>query len=49
MLEIIKEILETNKDKHLSDQQISDILKERGIDMARRTVSKYKSIIRRQV
>ena len=47
-LEIIKEILETNKDKHLSDQQISDILKERGIDMARRTVSKYKSIIRRQ-
>lgn len=49
VLEIIKEILETNKDKHLSDQQISDILKERGIDMARRTVSKYKSIIRRQV
>ena len=48
VLEIIKEILETNKDKHLSDQQISDILKERGIDMARRTVSKYKSIIRRQ-
>ena len=49
VLEIIKEILETNKDKKLSDQQISDILKERGIDMARRTVSKYKSIIRRQV
>ncbi len=49
VLEIIKEILEANKDKHLSDQQISDILKERGIDMARRTVSKYKSIIRRQV
>ena len=49
VMEIIKEILETNKDKHLSDQQISDILKERGIDMARRTVSKYKSIIRRQV
>ncbi len=49
VLEIIKEILETNKDKKLSDQQISDMLKERGIDMARRTVSKYKSIIRRQV
>ena len=48
VLEIIKEILETNKDKKLSDQQISDILKERGIKMARRTVSKYKSIIRRQ-
>ncbi len=49
VLEIIKEIIETNKDKKLSDQQISDMLKERGIDMARRTVSKYKSIIRRQV
>ena len=49
VLEIIKEIMESNKDKRLSDQQISDILKERGIDMARRTVSKYKSIIRRQV
>ncbi|MBR4159955.1 MAG: RNA polymerase factor sigma-54, partial [Spirochaetia bacterium] len=49
VLEIIKEILETNKDKKLSDQQISDILKERGIDMARRTVSKYKLLIRRQV
>ena len=49
VLEIIKEILEINKDKKLSDQQISDMLKERGIDMARRTVSKYKSIIRRQV
>ena len=49
VLEIIKEILETNKEKKFSDQQISDMLKERGIDMARRTVSKYKSIIRRQV
>ena len=49
VLEIIKEIIETNKEKHLSDQQISDMLKERGINMARRTVSKYKSLIRRQV
>lgn len=49
VLEIIKEILETNKEKRLPDQQISDMLKERGINMARRTVSKYKSIIRRQV
>ena len=46
VLEIIKEIIETNKDKRLSDQQISDMLKERGIEMARRTVSKYKSIIK---
>ena len=49
VLEIIKEIIEAHKDEKLSDQQISDILKERGINMARRTVSKYKSIIRRQV
>ncbi|MBO7516627.1 MAG: RNA polymerase factor sigma-54 [Spirochaetia bacterium] len=49
VLEIIKEIIETHKESHLSDQQISDILKERGINMARRTVSKYKSLIRRQV
>ncbi len=49
VLEIIKEIIEANKEKHLSDQQISDMLKERGINMARRTVSKYKSLIRRQV
>ena len=49
VLEILKEIIESNKEKHLSDQQISDLLKERGINMARRTVSKYKSIIRRQV
>ena len=31
------------------DKEISDMLKERGINMARRTVSKYKSLIRRQV
>ena len=48
VLEIIREIIETHKEEKLSDQQISDILKERGINMARRTVSKYKSIIRRQ-
>ena len=48
-LENIREIIESHKDENLSDQQISDILKERGIDMARRTVSKYRSKIRRQV
>ena len=46
VLEIIKEIIETNKDKKLSDQQISDMLKEEGISMARRTVSKYRSLIK---
>lgn len=46
VVEIIREIMETNKDKRLSDQQISDMLKERGINMARRTVSKYKSKIK---
>jgi len=42
--EIIKEILEehSNEKKHLSDQKISDILKKRGISVARRTVTKYR-------
>ncbi len=48
-LENIREIMEKHKDENLSDQQISDLLREEGILMARRTVSKYKSIIRRQV
>ncbi len=41
-LETIKEIIESHKSQHLSDQQISDLLKERGVEMARRTVSKYR-------
>ncbi len=42
--EIIKEIIEENKsEKKLSDQKISDILKSRGINLARRTVAKYRS------
>jgi len=42
--EIIKEILEEHADeqKQLSDQKISDILKKRGISIARRTVAKYR-------
>ncbi len=42
--EIIKEILEehANAKKRLSDQKISDILKKRGISVARRTVTKYR-------
>lgn len=45
-MEAIKEILESHKDEKLSDQQISDMLKEEGISMARRTVSKYRSLIK---
>ena len=42
--EIIKEIIEENSTgKKLSDQKISDILKSRGINIARRTVAKYRS------
>lgn len=40
---IIKEIIEENRTgKKLSDQKISDILRERGITLARRTVAKYR-------
>ena len=41
--EIISEIISSNTTgKPLSDQKISDILAERGIKAARRTVSKYR-------
>ena len=40
---IIKEILEEDPSgKHLSDQKIADLLKKRGIPLARRTVAKYR-------
>ncbi len=39
----IKEIIEEEGgQRHLSDQKISDILKNRGINLARRTVAKYR-------
>ncbi len=38
--DMIKEIIEQNG--ALSDQKISDLLKEKGVDCARRTVSKYR-------
>ena len=42
--EVIREIiLENNTGKTLSDQKISDILKTRGINLARRTVAKYRN------
>jgi len=41
--EIIREIIEANGDsKRLSDQKISDLLAERGINIARRTAAKYR-------
>ncbi len=41
--EIVKNIIIENKnEKKLSDQKISNILKEKGINLARRTVSKYR-------
>lgn len=41
--QIIKEILEEDPSgKHLSDQKIADLLKKRGIPLARRTVAKYR-------
>ncbi|MDT4761869.1 RNA polymerase factor sigma-54 [Sphaerochaeta sp. PS] len=42
--EIIRQILEEHQGKKaLSDQKISDLLKERGITVARRTVAKYRN------
>ncbi len=43
--EIIREIIsasEAGNGKKLSDQKISDLLSQRGIDIARRTVTKYR-------
>jgi RNA polymerase sigma-54 factor len=42
--ERIREILNEEKGtgKHLSDQRIADLLKKRGINIARRTVAKYR-------
>jgi len=41
--ETIREILAAQKDgKKLSDQKISDMLSQRGIEIARRTVTKYR-------
>lgn len=42
--EIVREILEGEgkTGKHLSDQRISDLLAQRGIKIARRTVAKYR-------
>ncbi len=42
--QIIKEILQAEAGgKHMSDQRISDLLAKRGINIARRTVAKYRN------
>ena len=43
----IKEMIENNKGKKLSDQKIADALEEEGIHVARRTVNKYRKEIDR--
>ncbi len=40
--DMVREIIENNTGKPLSDQKISDMLKDKGISCARRTVSKYR-------
>ena len=44
---MIGEILLEHKDdsKKLSDQKITDLLNERGVQVARRTVAKYRSLL----
>ena len=39
-------IADENPRKPLSDQQVVDILKEQGIQIARRTVAKYRGQLR---
>jgi len=43
--ELIKEIFENEKGNKISDQRISEILNEKGIKIARRTVAKYRKIL----
>lgn len=40
--EIIRELIEKSDGKRLSDQKLSDMLAERGVSVARRTVAKYR-------
>ena len=43
ILAVLKEIIaEENKEKPLSDEAITKILTEKGYDIARRTVAKYR-------
>lgn len=40
--QMIKEIIENEKDKKITDQKIVELLKLKGINIARRTVAKYR-------
>ena len=40
--EMLRKMIEENTGKALSDQRLSDMLSEKGINIARRTVSKYR-------
>ncbi|MEJ5338423.1 MAG: RNA polymerase subunit sigma-54 [Aquificaceae bacterium] len=44
ILRALKEILQSEK-SHLSDEELSKILRERGIKIARRTVNKYRRML----
>ena len=47
MRALIKQFVSAeNPKKPLSDNQISDMLKEQGIECARRTVAKYRDALR---
>lgn len=43
--ELIKEIFLSEKDNKISDQKIAEILQNKGIKIARRTVAKYRKIL----
>ena len=44
--DLVRELIEKeDKNSPLSDGEVVDILKERGIDVARRTVTKYRRIL----
>ena len=46
ILHKMKEILQKNQsEKSLSDQKLSDLLAEEGIQIARRTVAKYRGLL----
>ena len=40
-MEMVQEIIDGHRERPLSDQKIADILNEKGIKIARRTVAKY--------
>nr|2O8K_A Chain A, RNA polymerase sigma factor RpoN [Aquifex aeolicus]2O9L_A Chain A, RNA polymerase sigma factor RpoN [Aquifex aeolicus] len=46
LMKLIKEIVENeDKRKPYSDQEIANILKEKGFKVARRTVAKYREML----